>query len=103
MGNAGNLLQIQFEGFIDEKLIEAAIFAEDEGVVEAGDQKNVLDLERHQVVEAFETRFGVEEGLGDGVGGHGGYLSSCLQIQKRAGWMVVSTPRQICRRQDVAS
>jgi len=70
MGNAWNMLQIQIERFVDKKFIEAAIFAENEGVVEAGDQKNVLDFERHEVVEALEACFGVEKGLGDGAGGH---------------------------------
>src|SRR5580700_2682342 len=102
MGNAGNLLQVQFERFVDQQFVEASVFAEDERVVETGDQKNVLDLEGHQVVETFEARFGVEEGLGDGVGGHEGYLSSCLRMQERAGW-IGSTPLQICRLQDVAS
>jgi hypothetical protein len=37
----------------------------------SGRQKNVLDLEGHQVVEASEEGFGFEEGLGDGVAGHG--------------------------------
>ncbi|MGB2602090.1 MAG: hypothetical protein WBC78_00755, partial [Candidatus Sulfotelmatobacter sp.] len=54
----------------DKKFIEAAIFAENEGVVEAGDQKNVLDLEGHQVVEALEACFGIEKGLDHGAGGH---------------------------------
>ena len=70
MRDAGNLLQVEFEGFVDEQLVEAAVFAQDERIVEAGDQKDVLHLERHQVVEAFEAGFGIEEGLGDGAGDH---------------------------------
>src|ERR1700733_3317766 len=72
MRDAGNLLQVQFERFVDEKFVESAVFAEDEGVIEAGDQKNILNLERHEVVEAFEAGFGVEERLEDGAEGHWG-------------------------------
>src|ERR1700688_2108036 len=74
MRDTGNLLQVQFERFVDQQFIKPAIFAQDERIVKAGNQKNVLDLERHQVVEAFEARFSVEEGLGDGAGGHGGVI-----------------------------
>src|SRR5258708_14894773 len=70
MRDPGNVLRVQFERFVDQQLIQTAVFPEDERIVEAGDQKDVLDLERHQVVEAFEARFGVEERFGDGAGGH---------------------------------
>src|SRR5579872_718347 len=69
--DAGNLAQVQFERFVDEEFVEASIFAEDERVVKARDQKDVLDAEGHQILEAFEALFGVEDGLGDGANDHG--------------------------------
>ena len=66
MSDAGNLSQVEFERFIDQQFVEAAIFAEDKGIVEAGDEQDVLDLEGHQVVEAFQAGFGIEEGFGNG-------------------------------------
>ena len=69
--DAGNLLQVEFERFVDQQFVEAAVFAEDERIVEARDQKNVLDLEGHQVFEAFKALFGVENGLGGARDGHG--------------------------------
>ena len=65
VGNSGDLLQVEFEGFVDEKFVEASVFAEYEGIVETGDQKDVVDFEGHQVFEAFKALFGVEDGLGD--------------------------------------
>ena len=66
----GNLLQVEFERFVDQQLVEPAIFAQDERIVEAGDEKNVLHLERHQVVEALKALFGVEGEIrrNDGLG-----------------------------------
>src|SRR5579862_652406 len=69
--DAGNLAQVQFERFVDEEFVEASVFAEDERVVKARDQKDVLDAEGHQVLETFEALFGVEDGLGDGTNDHG--------------------------------
>jgi len=54
----------------DQQLIQAPIFAEDEGVVEAGDQENILDAEGHQVLEALEEAFGVDDRIGSVGHGH---------------------------------
>ena len=51
---------LQLQRFADQQLVEAAVLAQDEGVVEAGDQQDVVHAERHQVLE------GVEEALGLG-------------------------------------
>src|ERR1700693_5219374 len=76
MCDAGNLLQVQFERFVDQEFVEASVFAENEGIIEARDPKNVLDFEGHQVVEALEARFSVEKGLDDGAGGHNERVNS---------------------------
>jgi hypothetical protein len=36
-----------------------------------------VDLEGHQVFEAFKALFGVENGLGGARNGHGGWISYC--------------------------
>ena len=41
-----------------QQLVEPAVFAQDERVVEAGDQQDIVDLKRHQVLEAFEEALG---------------------------------------------
>ena len=71
MRDPGNLLQVQFERFVDQQFVEAAVFAQDERVVETGDQQDVLHAERHQVLEAFKALFGIENRLGDGRNDHG--------------------------------
>jgi hypothetical protein len=71
MGDSRNLLQVEFEGFIDEELIQASVFAKDEGVVEAGDQKDVMHLEGHQVFEAFKALLSVKDWSGDAAVDHG--------------------------------
>ena len=37
VGDARNLLEVEFEGFVDQEFVEASVFAENERVVEAGD------------------------------------------------------------------
>ena len=69
--NPWDLPEVEFERFVDEQLVEPAIFAEDEGIVETGDEKNVLHLERHQVFEAFKALVGVQNRLGDAADAHG--------------------------------
>src|SRR5579863_287107 len=66
-----DVLQAQFERFVNEQFVEASIFAQDERIVEARDQKNILHLEGHQVLEAFKALFRVENRLGRGAEGHG--------------------------------
>ena len=69
VGHAGNLVQVQLQRLADQQLVEAAVLAQDEGVVEAGDQQDVVHAERHQVLEAFEQAFGLGRGIGCWSGG----------------------------------
>ena len=62
--DAGNLMQIELQRFADQQLVEPAVFAQDERVVEAGDEQDVVHAERHQVLEAFEEAFGGRSGIG---------------------------------------
>ena len=50
----GNLVEIQLQRFVNQQLIETPVFAQDERIVEAGDQQDVVHSERHQVLEALE-------------------------------------------------
>src|ERR1700733_11783595 len=94
MRDAGNLLQVQFERFVDEKFVESAVFAEYEGVIEAGDQKNILNLKGHQVVEAFEASFGVKERFGYGAGGHWSLVGNDTRVGTAAPAVRSSEARQ---------
>jgi hypothetical protein len=49
---------------VDQQFIEAAVFTEDEGILEARDQKDVVHFEGHRVFEAFKALFGVHYALG---------------------------------------
>ena len=49
-----------------QQLVEPAVFAQDERVVEAGDQQDVVHAERHQVLEALEEALGGKGGIGSG-------------------------------------
>ena len=59
VGYAGDLVHVQLQRLADQQLVEAAVLAQDEGVVEAGDQQDVVHAERHQVLEAFEVELRV--------------------------------------------
>ncbi len=61
--DARHLMKVQFQRFADQQFIEPPIFAQDERVVEAGDEQNVVHAERHQVLEAFEEAFGGRGGI----------------------------------------
>ena len=65
MGDPGNLPQVQLQRFVDQEFVQPAIFAQDERIVEARDQQNILHAKRHEVLETFETLFGVENRLGN--------------------------------------
>ena len=78
----GICAEIEFERFVDQQLVEAAIFAQNEGIVEAGDEKDVLHLEGHQVFEAFKALFGVQNRLGDAADTHAEYPS---RLEARVG------------------
>jgi hypothetical protein len=70
MSDPWNLAEIQFEGFINQQFAQTSIFAKDEGIIEAGDQKNIVDAKRHQVLETFEPLLRVNDGLGNAWQGH---------------------------------
>src|SRR5580698_9538760 len=70
MSHAGNLLQVEFKRLADQQFVEPAVFAEDERIVEARDQENVLHPEGHQVLEALEKALGVDDGVGGVSYGH---------------------------------
>ena len=74
MSNPGELPQVEFERFVDEQLVEAAILAQNKRIVEAGDKQDVVHFEGHQVLEAFEALFRVHHGLGDAADAHGDIL-----------------------------
>ena len=50
-GDAGNVPEVQLERFGKDPLVELAVFREDEVVVQAGDEQDVLDPVLHQFVE----------------------------------------------------
>src|ERR1700757_401162 len=58
--DAGDLLQVHFDGFTDQQFVEAAVFFQDEGIVEAGDQQDVAHAERHEVLEALKESLRVD-------------------------------------------
>jgi len=61
MGDARNVLQVEFAGFADQEFVEASVFAQNEGVIEIGNEEYVADPEWHQAIEAFERFFRVEK------------------------------------------
>ncbi len=67
----GNLPQVQLKRFVNEQFVEPPVLAQDEGIVQARNQQNVLHAEWHQVLETFKALFGVENGLGDTGERHG--------------------------------
>ena len=64
MGDAGDLVDVELQRLADQQLVQAAVLAQDEGVVEAGDQQNVVHPERHQVLEAVHQAFRKRRGTG---------------------------------------
>ena len=82
MGDAGNLLQIEFERFVDEQFVQASVFAQDERIVEARDQQDVLHAEGHEVLEAFEAFFDIENGRGNRGDRHAPYRRPKCRSQK---------------------
>jgi hypothetical protein len=72
VGNSRELAQVEFKRFVDEQLVEAAVFTENEGIVKAGDEKDIVHLEGHQILEAFKALFGVhgDHGIGEAVSRH---------------------------------
>ena len=74
-GQAGRVVEVEVEELAEDQLVELAVLLEDERVVEARDQQDVLDAERHQVLEALDglrrppERGSVMEVLADGRAG----------------------------------
>ena len=71
VGDPRNLAQVQLQRFVDQQFVEASVFAQDERVVQTRHEQNVLHAERHEVLEAFEALFGIENMFGDVGQGHG--------------------------------
>ena len=71
MRDPRNLPEVQFQGLVDQQFVETAVFAQNERVIQARYEQNVLHTERHQVLEAFKPLFGIEDGFGDTGKGHG--------------------------------
>ena len=69
------LLKIEFERLTNQQLVEPAVFAKDERIVEAGDQENVLHPEGHQVLEALEESLRIDDGVGCVPHAHGQVLA----------------------------
>src|SRR4029077_4013424 len=92
MCNSGNLLRTQFERFVDQQLVEPSIFPQNERVIEARHQKDVMHFEGHQVFEAFKAFFGVENPLGHPRHTHVSISALIFEIAKNdTGW-ISSTP-----------
>src|SRR5260370_13012586 len=80
---------------VDEEFIEAAVFSEDEGIIETRDQKNVMHFEGHQVFEAFKALFGVhdDDGLVRAAHAHGGYPSPVRRMTRWSAGRPARPPR----------
>lgn len=80
MSDSGNVLGTEIERLINEQFVEPAVFAQDERIVEARNQKDVMHLEGHQIFEAFKTLFrvGNEVGLGHATQVHGDIVAHVL-------------------------
>ncbi|EKD36649.1 MAG: hypothetical protein ACD_75C01425G0003 [uncultured bacterium] len=55
-GDFRRLAQVQAVVFVDQPGGEAAVFLHDEGIVPAGNQKNILHLEGHKIMKDLEMR-----------------------------------------------
>ena len=59
MRDSRDLLKMQVQRFANQQFIQAAVFLQDERIVEAGNQQDVLHAEGHQMVEALKEAFGI--------------------------------------------
>jgi len=57
-------MQVQLQRLADQQLIKAAVLAQDERIVQAGDQQDVVHAERHQVLERVEVALGGKGWIG---------------------------------------
>ena len=60
MRDSRNLLQIQFQRLADQQLIQPPILAQDERVIQARHQQDVVHAKWHQLFEAFEQPLRIE-------------------------------------------
>src|SRR5271157_34432 len=56
-------MDVQLERLADQQFVEAAVLAQDERIVQAGYQQNIVHAEGHQVLEALEEVFGLGCGV----------------------------------------
>src|ERR1035438_1538806 len=77
MRDAGDLMNVQLQRLAHQQFVQASVLAQNEGVVQAGNQQNVVHAERHQVLEALE----LELGRRGGVGGDGSCHGRCFRPQ----------------------
>src|SRR5664279_2884787 len=63
MRDAGDLMNVQLQRLAHQQFVEASVLAQNEGVVEARDQQNVVHAERHQIFEALELPLGGRDGI----------------------------------------
>jgi hypothetical protein len=88
---AWNFLQLKLERFPNEQFVEPPIFTKDEGIVEAGDEKDVLHPKGHQVFEALEELLGVKSRAIERSGTHIGRVARrCRVLCDRVGILVDS-------------
>ena len=64
MGDAGDVLQMQFQRVADQQLVEPSVFAQNERIVEAGYQQDVAHPEGHEILECLEELFRIGDWLG---------------------------------------
>ena len=65
VGDAGDLMNVQLQRLAHQQFVEASVLAQNEGVVQAGNQQNVVHAERHQVLEALELELRVRCRIGN--------------------------------------
>ena len=54
MRNSGNILQMKVERLFQQQLVQSPVFAQNERVVQAGNEQDVVHAEGHEILEAFE-------------------------------------------------
>src|ERR1700733_14951568 len=108
MCDSGNLLQIKFARLANQQLIQPPIFAQNKGVVQIGDQQNILHAKRHQPFETLKRVLRVKNQLGLVKRAHSSTQSmqrvphSNLALFARLGWGV-SLPRDNDERDHAAA
>jgi len=75
VGDARHMLQVELVRFANQHLVQPAVFAQNERVVQARHQQDVLHPERHQVFESFEKLFLFNDGFERWIGAHAAILT----------------------------